>query len=147
MPHTYAQNVVHIVFSTKGRRKTISKDFQARLWAYAAGICKKLDVFVHKIGGIEDHVHLLIQIPPALALAKAVLAIKSNSSRWANEEGHKLAWQQGYAAFSVSASIIPAVVRYIQNQEAQHRKMTFDQELLALLKKHGIEYDSKYVFR
>jgi putative transposase len=146
MSHIYAQNVIHVVFSTKDRRKTISAEFQPRMWAYSAGICKKQGIFVHAIGGTEDHVHFLIQVPPAMALAKAVLAIKSNSSRWANAEGHKLAWQQGYVAFSVSASIVPAVVRYIQNQEAHHRKMSFDEEFLVLLRKHGVEFDPKFVF-
>jgi putative transposase len=102
------------VFSTKDRRKTIAAEFQPKIWAYTAGICKKHGIFVHAIGGAEEHVHFLIQLPPTLALAKVVLAIKSNSSRWANEGGHKLAWQQGYAAFSVSVSIVPDVVRYIQ---------------------------------
>src|SRR6266566_9561833 len=88
----------------------------------------------------------LSKVPPTMALAKAVLAIKSNSSRWANAGGHKLAWQQGYAAFSVSASIVPAVVRYIENQEAHHRKMSFDEEFLVLLRKHGVEFDPKFVF-
>jgi REP element-mobilizing transposase RayT len=116
------------------------------MWAYGAGICKKQGIFVHAIGGMEDHIHLLIQVPPSLALAKAVNTFKSNSSRWANEEGCPFAWQQGYAAFGVSASIVPAVVRYIRNQEAHHRKMSFDAEFLALLKKHGVEFDPKFVF-
>jgi putative transposase len=146
MSHTYAQNVIHVVFSTKDRRKTIPAEFQSKLWAYSAGICKNQGIFVHAIGGIEDHVHFLIQLPPVMALAKAVLAIKSNSSRWANDGGRKLTWQQGYAAFSVSASNAPAVVRYIQNQEAHHRKMSFDQEFLALLRKHRVEFDPKFVF-
>jgi putative transposase len=81
-----------------------------------------------------------------MALAKAVATIKSNSSRWANEEGQKLAWQQGYAAYSVSASIVPAFVRYIQNQEAHHPKMSFDGEFLALLRKHGVGFDPQFVF-
>jgi REP-associated tyrosine transposase len=146
MPHTYAQNVIHIVFSTKDRRKTISKEFQPRMWAYVAGICKNDGIFVHSIGGTDDHIHLLIQVPPSLSLAKAILAIKSNSSRWANDEGQKFAWQQGYAAFSVSSSNVPAVVRYIETQEAHHRRMTFDAEFAVLLKKHGIEFDPNFVF-
>src|SRR2546425_638985 len=81
MSHTYAQNVIHVVFSTKERRKTIPVEFQPKMWAYSAGICKKQGIFVHAIGGMEDHVHFLIQVPPTMALAKAVLAIKSNSSR------------------------------------------------------------------
>jgi len=146
MSHTYAQNVVHVVFSTKDRHKAIGKEFQPRLWAYVAGICKKIGIFVWAIGGTEDHVHLLVQIPATLPLAKAVLTTKSNSSRWAKEVGNKLEWQQGYAAFSVSSSIVPTVVRYIRNQEAHHKKMNFEEEFLALLKKHGVEYDAKYVF-
>jgi len=146
MPPTHVQNVIHVVFSTKERRKTISRDFQPRMWAYVAGICKNHGIFVHAIGGMDDHVHLLIQIPAPLSLAEAVLAIKSNSSRWAHEQGHKFAWQQGYAAFSVSSSLVPAVVRYVETQESHHRKMSFDAELLALLKKHGVEFDPNFVF-
>ena len=146
MSHTYAQNVVHLVFSTKDRRGALVKEFQPRLWAYAAGICKKEGIFAHSIGGTADHIHLLIQIPAAMALAKAASTIKANSSRWAHEQGYKFTWQSGYAAFSVSASVVPVVVRYIQNQEAHHQKMSFDAEFLALLKKHGVEYDPKFVF-
>ena len=113
---------------------------------YAAGICQNLGILVHAVGGMDDHIHILIQVPPSLAVAKAVLAIKSNSSRWANEKGYKFAWQQGYGAFSVSSSNVPAVVRYIQNQATHHKKMSFDVEFLALLKKHGIQFDPKFVF-
>jgi putative transposase len=146
MSHTYVQNAIHVVFSTKDRRKTISKDLQPRMWAYVAGICKNHEIFVHAVGGMDDHIHLLVQIPASLSVAKAVLAIKSNSSRWANEQGNKFAWQQGYAAFSVSSSNVPAVIRYIQNQESHHKRMSFDDELIELLKKHGIEFDPKFVF-
>lgn len=145
MSHSYAHNVVHVVFSTKGRQKTIDREFQSKLWAYIAGICKKQGIRVHSVGGMEDHLHLLIRVPPVLALAKAILTIKSNSSRWANENGLRLSWQQGYAAFSVSASVVPVVVRYIRNQEEHHRKIGFDLEFLALLRKHGVEFDAKYV--
>jgi REP-associated tyrosine transposase len=144
MSHSYAQNVLHVVFSTKERRKAIPAELQPRMWAYVADICKKHEILVHAVGGMEDHIHLLIQVPPTMALAKAVLTMKSNSSRWANEEGHRFAWQHGYAAFSVSASLVPLVVRYIRNQEAHHKRMTFDAEFLAMLKKHGVEYDPKF---
>ncbi len=146
MSHTYAQNVVHVVFSTKGRLKAIDPEFQPKLRAYLAGICKKAGIYLHSAGGTEDHLHLLIQVPAVLSLSKAVATIKSNSSRWANEEGHKLAWQLGYGAFSVSASVIPVVDRYIQNQEEHHKKRSFDEEFVALLKKHEVEFDPKYVF-
>jgi REP element-mobilizing transposase RayT len=144
MPHTYAQNTVHIIYSTKDRRKSIPKEFQPSLWSYIAGICKNHAIFTQAIGGAADHIHLLIQLPQSLPLAKAILTIKSNSSRWAHAQKHKFAWQEGYAAFSVSASQVPTVVRYIQNQEAHHKKMPFDAEFLALLKKHGVPFDRKF---
>jgi putative transposase len=143
--HSYAQNMVHVVFSTKGRCKAIDREFQPRLRAYIAGICKKTGIYLQSAGGTEDHLHLLIQVPPDLALAKAIAAIKASSSRWASEEGCKFAWQQGYGAFSVSASAVPTVDRYIQNQEQHHRKMDFEAEFLALLRKHGLQFDPKYV--
>jgi putative transposase len=111
-----------------------------------AGVCQKLEILVHALGGTEDHIHLLIQVPPSLPVAKAILTIKSNSSRWANQEGHRFAWQQGYGAFSVSSSNVPAVVQYIRNQQAHHKKRGYEQEFVALLKKHGVTFDPKFVF-
>ena len=145
MSHSYTQIAVHLVFGAKDRRKCITPAFQPRLWAFASGICKKEGIFVHALGGADDHIHLLVQLPATLTLAKAVLTIKANSSRWAHQQGQPLAWQQGYAAFSVSASQIPAVVKYIQNQEAHHKKMDFAGEFLALLSKHGVAFDPKFV--
>src|SRR5271165_4992576 len=103
MSHTYTQNVIHIVFSTKNRQRAIQRAFQPKLWAYVIDICKKEGILVHAIGGVEDHLHLLAQIPPTLAVAKAVSVVKANSSRWAHEQGCRFSWQQGYGAFSVSA--------------------------------------------
>jgi len=146
MPHTYTQNYLHIVFSTKERWKLISKEFQPKLWSYMAGIGRNHDFLVLANGGMEDHAHLLIQLPASLALSKAVQLLKGNSSRWINEHGDEFAWQEGYGAFSVSASNVDRVKRYIANQEAHHRKVTFEQEFIAFLKKHKIDYDSRYVF-
>ena len=143
MSHTYAHNPVHVVFSTKDRRKLISEESQTRLWAYLAGVCKKQKIFVHEIGGMEEHLHMLIQIPLTLSFSDALQEIKTSSSRWM---GRNFAWQRGFGVFGVSASNVDAVVRYIQTQEAHHRKMTFEQEFIALLEKHGIAYDPRYVF-
>ena len=117
-----------------------------RLWSYSAAICKSQKVFVHSIGGMENHIHLLLQFPATTAISEAIKKIKANSSGWMSGETGRFAWQQGYGAFSVSRSNIAAVARYIQNQDQHHRKMTFEQEFAALLEKHGVEYDPKYVF-
>jgi REP element-mobilizing transposase RayT len=146
MSHTYAQNTVHLVFSTKERRKDLVNGWLPEVASYVGGICKNHGIFIHAIGGAEDHLHLLIQVPPVLPLAKAVAGIKANSSRWAHQKGRRLAWQEGYAAFSVSASIVPAVVEYIENQTKHHRKRTFRDELIALLRKHKVDFDPRYVF-
>jgi REP element-mobilizing transposase RayT len=144
MSHTYTKNHFHIVFSTKGRQKLISKQTQPELWAYMAGICKNVGIWVHAIGGIEDHIHALIELPIAIHLPKAVNLMKSNSSRFMKQLG-RFSWQEGYAAFTVSASNLAAVKRYVRNQEAHHRKMSFEEEIFAFLKKHGVEFDPKYV--
>jgi REP element-mobilizing transposase RayT len=94
------------------------------------------------INGMSDHAHVLFHLPPTVALAKAVQLIKTNSSKWMNEHGRRFAWQDGYAAFSVSVSNTATVAKYIRNQEQHHHKMTFEQEYRALLKKHGIEPDA-----
>lgn len=146
MSHTYSQNHLHIVFSTKERIKIIQPSMQPKLWAYMAGIARNHDFLVLANGGMEDHVHLLIQLPPVLALAKAVSLLKSNSSTWMKDHALDFSWQEGYGAFSVSASNLPAVKRYIANQEKHHRKITFEDEFVALLEKHGIDYDPRFVF-
>jgi REP element-mobilizing transposase RayT len=143
MSHSYVHNPIHVVFSTKERRRLIPKEMRTRLWAYLAGVCKKQKIFVHEIGGMEDHLHMLIEVPPWLAYSKAIQEIKTSSSQWM---GRHFAWQRGYGIFGVSASKLNAVVRYIQRQEEHHRKRTFEQEYIALLEKHGIAYDLRYVF-
>src|SRR5215470_4350163 len=146
MPHTYSQDFQHIVFSTKERRKWISKSMQPKLWSYMAGIGRNHGFLVLANGGMEDHVHLLVQVPARIAAAKVVSLLKANSSRWMNEHGMKFAWQEGYGAFGVCKSNLGAVTRYIANQEKHHRKMTFEEEFIGFLEKLGIEYDPKYVF-
>jgi REP element-mobilizing transposase RayT len=137
---------MHIVFSTKERQKFIPTQMKERLWAYTAGICQHQDIFVHSIGGMEDHIHMLLQFPATVMIADAIRDIKANSSGWMSREIGIFDWQQGYGGFGVSRSNIAAVVRYIQNQEQHHKKVTFEEEFIAMLKKAGIEYDPRYVF-
>ena len=146
MSHSYAQNHIHLVFSTKGRLKLIPKELQPRLWAYVAGICKHQGMLAFAIGGMPDHMHVLFRLPHTITLVRAVTLIKSNSSKWMNKKEIKFAWQQGYGAFSVSSSLIPRVIRYIDNQEAHHRKFSYEQEFITMLKKQHIPFDPKHVF-
>ncbi len=146
MAHSFSRNHIHLIFSTKDRRNIIAKQWQPRLWAYLAGICKNHEMILVAVGGTENHAHILYHLPPKLALAKAVLLLKTNSSKWMNEQGIDFSWQEGYGAFSVSSSNLDQVTRYIQNQEAHHRKTSFEEEFRALLRKHGVEYDPKYIF-
>jgi REP element-mobilizing transposase RayT len=134
-----------LVFSTKDRRNAIAKEWQPRLWAYLGGICRNHEIIPLAIGGTENHVHLLIQLPPTIAPAKAVALLKANSSKWMGEQGHPFSWQEGYGAFSVSSSNLDRVIRYIQGQDAHHRKTNFEDEFRALLRKHGVEYDLQHL--
>jgi len=131
------------VFSTKGRRKFIPLEHRKNLWGYMAGVCSKEKILPHEIGGMDDHAHLLIQLPPTLSLSDAVQEIKTGSSRWM---GKDFSWQRGFAAFSVSASNKAAVVRYIRTQDNPHKQWDYVSDLIALLKNHGVPYDPKYVF-
>ena len=145
MPHSFTKNHLHIIFGTKERRKLIPGDLLSKTWAYMAGICRNHDIFPVAIGGMRDHAHVLIDLPARITLAKAVLLLKSNSSKWINEHNINFAWQEGYAAFGVSVSNVAAVVRYIQNQENHHRKISSKDEFIMFLRKHGVEFDPKYL--
>jgi putative transposase len=149
MSHTYASNRVHVVFSTKERRRNLADDLQPKLWGYMKGIATNHGFEVVKLGGASDHVHALLVVPPALPLAKAVQAIKGCSSKWLNDTGAagtEFAWQEGYGAFSVSASQTESVVAYIENQATHHAQRSYEEEFLQLLKRHGIAYDPAHVW-
>jgi REP element-mobilizing transposase RayT len=144
--HSFSRNHIHLVFSTKDRRNLIAKEWQPRLWAYLGGICEKYEIVPLAVGGTENHVHMLIHLRPKLALAKAVAILKANSPKWMGEQGKNFSWQEGYGAFSVSASNLDQVFQYIENQEAHHKKTSFEDEFRALLRKHGVEFDLDHVF-
>jgi putative transposase len=149
MAQTFTNLLVHCIFSTKGRAPAIHPDIAPKLFAYMGGIVRSIDGVAPLINGVADHVHLLLSLPPTLCVSDAMRVVKTNSSKWLHEEwpAHgEFAWQNGYGAFSVSRSNVEAVSAYIAKQEEHHRRMTFQEELLALLKKHGIDYDERYIW-
>ena len=146
---TFTNLLFHIIYSTKYRKPTIRTEWQDDLYGYIGGIVRDQKGTLLKIGGAEDHVHLLVKLSPTIAISDVLRKIKSNSSKWINElpgVDRKFEWQSGYAAFSVSESQLPAVIKYIANQAEHHRKKTFEEEFLAILKKHNIDVDMRYVF-
>jgi len=142
MPHAHVRNYIHVVFSTEQRRRKLLAPIRPDLFSYITGIARNYGIITLAIGGTEDHVHMVIALPAKLSLSHAISAIKANSSKWMNENGHMFSWQQGYGAFSVSASNLRTVEEYITNQAKHHTKLGFDDEFHALLMKHGIEVDS-----
>ena len=149
MANTYTALYYHIVFSTKVRERWLMDDVAERIWAYLGGIARENKMTALQVGGIEDHVHILLGAPPAIAPSKAVQLIKGGSSKWIHDTFPKMggfAWQDGFGAFTVSKSNIPEVIKYIQNQREHHRTTTFQEEFLMLLKRHGIEYDERYLW-
>ena len=150
MPHSYSSNLMHYIFSTKERFPFIDVDLEARLWPYIGGIARENGMKALAVGGTRDHVHALLSLPATIAVAKAIQLIKGGSSKWIHDQFpkyRKFAWQEGYGAFSVSASQKNTVIRYINHQEEHHRKKTFEEEFLEFLDKHGVEYDPRYIFR
>ncbi len=140
---------MHCVWSTKDRHKIIDLDLQQRLWPFIGGIARQNKIKALAIGGVEDHVHVLLSLPADVSVSEAVRKIKGGSSKWVHETFPALkgfAWQEGYGAFSVSVSHVQDTIRYIETQAEHHRKKTFEEEYLMFLRKHGIPYDERYVW-
>ena len=146
---SYVSSYHHCVFSTKERRPLITAQLRDRLWPFLGGIARQNEMKAIEIGGMPDHVHILLSLPSTLSIAKALQLVKGGSSKWVHDtfpEHLTFAWQVKYAAFSVSVSQLNKTVEYIRNQEAHHRKMTFKEEFLMLLKKHRLAYDERYLW-
>ena len=144
MPHALTSNLLHCGFSTKERANSIP-DPQA-LGRYLGGVARERNIPLLIAGGTNNHLHLLIALPAAMPLAKAIQELKGNSSRWLNQYGSAFAWQEGYAAFSVSASNKRAVMAYVAAQPRHHEKRSFEQEFVAMLQKSEIDYDPRFIF-
>lgn len=148
MPSTHLSLHYHLVFSTKNRLRIIAKDWRNNLHAYMGGIVKGINGVPLAIGGIEDHVHLLLGLRATHRLDYVLRDIKADSSSWVHTTvgQKKFEWQSGYLGLTVSPFQIEAVKSYIFNQEEHHRRKTFKEEYLELLKLSGIEYDERYVW-
>jgi putative transposase len=147
MAHTYISNLVHYVFSTKDRHKSIAEELRPKLWAYLGGIARQNGMKALAVGGTDDHVHVLLSLPGTMAIAKAVQLLKGGSSKWINEHpGPEFHWQEGYGAFTVSVSHLDATIEYIHEQAEHHKKRSFEEEFVAFLKKHNIDYDPQHVW-
>ena len=149
MPGTYSQLLLHVVFSTKGRRPWIGTDVAERLHPYIGGIVRAERGVLYAIGGVEDHVHLYLRWRPDGSVSDLMRTVKSRSSKWLHESHPQLAafaWQEGYSAFSVSKSQEDAVKAYIGRQAEHHAKEDFKSELMRLLRAHAVEFEERYVF-
>ena len=145
MSHSYSNNYVHAVYSTKDRKDLIPTELEKRLYSFIASIARGHKIPLLAAGGMPNHSHLLFLLPATISLASAINIFKTNSSRFLHERGLIFQWQNGYGAFSVSISQLDQVTTYIRSQREHHKKMTFEEEFLALLKKTGVAYDPKYV--
>jgi putative transposase len=142
MAHSFTQLLYHIVFSTKYRANLIDPGLRDELYPLIAGIVRNEGGRLLAVGGMPDHVHLLVRSKPALSVSDLLRSLKANSSRWVGERADLpagFAWQEGYGAFSISESSAAAVCRYIQNQETHHRRRSFEDEWIGLLQRHGID--------
>ena len=149
MANTYTCLHYHVLFSTKNRERWLVPEIEQRVWRFIGGIARAHRMTALQVGGVEDHIHALITAPPTIAPCQIAQFLKGDSSKWIHEEFSALrnfGWQDGYAAFTVSKSDIPRVIRYIQNQRAHHRKKTFQEEYLEFLRANGIDYDERYLW-
>ena len=149
MANTFSQIYIQTVFAVSGRLSLITSDFKEELHKYITEIVTKQGQKLMRINGMPDHLHILIGLKPAMALANLVRDIKSDSSEWINRKKlvrGKFAWQEGYGAFSYGHSQLDTIVRYIMNQEEHHRRRSFRDEYLTLLRKFEIEFKEEYVF-
>jgi len=144
---TFTSLHYHIVFSTKERRPQIAEDWRSRLHEYIGGTVNGLAGQSQQVGGVADHVHLLLGLRTTHCLADVMRELKRQTSVWVHQEiGLKsFGWQEGYAAFTVSADNRAGVIKYISNQEEHHRKRSFREELKAMLDRAGVEYEDKYL--
>ena len=149
MPQSFASLHVHIIFSTKNRETLIGGELEPRLYEYMGGIVRGQGSVLVAAGGMPDHIHLLCSLGREIRVAEALRDIKTNSSKWIHEtfpNQRGFGWQAGYGAFAVSYSNVANVKRYITHQAEHHRTRTFQEEFLALLRRHNLQFDESHLW-
>lgn len=148
MPHTFANLLTHVIFSTKDRQPLLTTSLRPDLLAYMGGIVRNLGGKMIESSAPLDHVHCLLSLPTTVSMAEALRVVKTNSSLWVHETRRQPAfvWQTGYGAFSVSQSNLQSVLKYIRGQDQHHRKISFQEEFISFLKRNGIPYDERYIW-
>jgi REP element-mobilizing transposase RayT len=149
MSQSLAKNLIHLIYTTKGRERLLADNIRGELHRYTAGVLKKYDSPAILINSVEDHIHLLFSLSRNHALCDVVEQAKKGSSKWLKTKGpayRSFFWQAGYGAFSVSQSNVKQVVRYIERQKEHHRRNSFQEEYREFLKRHEMEYGERYVW-
>jgi putative transposase len=149
MAQSLSKVVLHIIFSTKDRESWLDSDVRPRMHAYLAALCRDLGAQLVRVGGVADHVHIVTTLPRTLSQAQMIERIKKVSSKWIKTLDARYRgffWQRGYGAFSVSPSQLDAVLQYVDTQQEHHRTRTFQDEYRELLRRHGIDFDERYVW-
>ncbi|MEM7392192.1 MAG: IS200/IS605 family transposase [Verrucomicrobiota bacterium] len=149
MANTFTQLKYHCIWSTKGHARLIREEIEKDVWRILSACASNHGLVVARAGGVEDHVHVLMDIPKTMTVSEAMKRLKGASSAAINKAGlmkEQFAWQDGYGAFTVSTSNVPEVLAYIGRQRTHHKTQTFKEEFIAFLEKHGVEYDSRYLW-
>ncbi len=149
MASTLTKLLVHVTFSTKNRQALIEPGIEPELYAYIGGICRRMESPLLAMGGVADHVHMLVSLGKGTALSELMLNVKRDSSKWMKEhQGGRgdFAWQDGYFAFTIGESGMAALRAYIASQHEHHRATDFKDEVRAFLRKYGVEWDERYVW-
>ena len=149
MANTYTQLFIHIVFAVKGRENIIKQANQDELFKYIGGIVKEKKHDLLIVNGMADHIHILLSLNPTLSISELVKEIKRCSSMFINKNKWvlgKFEWQSGYGAFSYSKSQIDKIYKYIENQQAHHKKKSFKEEYIEILKRFNVNFENKYIF-
>ncbi len=149
MAQSLSKVVLHITFSTKDRESWLNSDVRPRMHAYLATVCRDLGAELVRVGGVADHVHIVTTLPRTLSQAQMIERIKKVSSKWIktlDARYRSFFWQRGYGAFSVSPSQLDAVLQYVDTQQEHHRTRSFQEEYRELLRRHGIDFDERYVW-